>query len=151
MFLDLEDFIDHFLCSSETLCLITYDKPRTLEPFLSRLKNVFSEKQQKISTTDVSEYGIDEFCKKITDTLNLSDSQNLFLLMSGLEPLLPGSGTVLNGFREGLTQFMGIIILLRADRLRDFEKNAPDLMSLVNSFFIRAEQMPEPITEDEDL
>jgi len=103
MFLDLEDFIDHFLCSAETVGLITYDKPETLEPFLSRLKNVFSEKQLEISTTDVSEYGHDEFCKKIADTLNLSDCQNLFLLLSGLEPLLPGSGTVLNGFREGST------------------------------------------------
>lgn len=55
MFLDLEDFIDHFLCSAETVGLITYDKPETLEPFLSRLKNIFSEKQLEISTTDVSE------------------------------------------------------------------------------------------------
>lgn len=151
MFLDMEDFINCFLCSPETVSLVTYERQETLKPFLSRLIREFSKNSLKFQEPDVSEDNIDEFCKKITTHLHVPDSQNVFLILSGLEPLLPYSGTILNGFREKLSQFAGIIILLRRNRLRDFEKAAPDLMSLVRSFFIRAEQIPEPITEDQVL
>lgn len=156
MFYDLEEFMTRFISTPGNLGLITFEKKHVQMSFVNRVKKLLPavqghKKKYKFVQIDASKLSADEFSKEIVMNSNVPDYQKIILAMMNLEPLLPLGGTILNGYRGCLTQISGVIIMLRSNSLQNFLKAAPDIANLIGSYFASAEQMAEPISEDEVL
>ncbi len=153
MFYDLEEFMTRFISTSGNIGLITFEKKHVQMSFVNRVKRVLPTVQghtkYKFVQIDASKLSADEFSKEIVMNSNVPDYQKIILAMMNLEPLLPLGGTILNGYRGCLTQMTGVIIMLRSNSLQNFLKAAPDIANLIGSYLASAEQMAEPISEDE--
>ncbi len=99
---------------------------------------------------NLSIYSAEELHKEIVLNSDSENSDKVIIAIVNADLLLPKGigGTILNGCRERLTLFKATIIVIKESSLRSFQIAAPDLMGLVGSFFVRAEQMAEPVLED---
>ncbi len=154
MFYDLEEFTDRFVSTPGNIGLITYENKAARESFLNRfevlLSGIEDDEKRAFVRIDASIFSAEEFHKEIMSISDAENHKRTILVVTNVDPLLPTGGRILNGCRERLTRFM-VIIVLRENSLRNFQISAPDLMGLIGSYFASAEQMAEPIYEDDIL
>lgn len=152
MFYDLEEYADRFVATPGNIGLITYGDKYLRQPLLNRLESIFvNNEQNEFVEIDASIYSSEDLHKEIVSTSNSMKSDKTIITIVDADLLLPKGigGTILNGCRGRLIFFKATIIVIRESSLRSFQIAAPDIMGMVGSFFARAEQMAEPIFEDD--
>ncbi len=154
MFYDLEEYVDRFVSTSGNISLITYENKNLRQSMLNRFESIIvNNEQYEFVQIDASIYSIEELHKKIVLNSDSTNNDKVIIAIVNTDLLLPKGigGTILNGCRERLTLFKATIIVISESSLRTFQIAAPDLMGLVGSFFVSAEQMAEPVLEDDIL
>ncbi len=151
MFYDLEEYVYRFVSTPGNIGLITYGDKNFRHSLLNRFESILvNNEQYEFVQIDVSIYSAEELHKEIVLNSDSENSDKVIIAIVNADLLLPKGigGTILNGCRERLTLFKATIIVIKENSLRSFQIAAPDLMGLVGSFFVRAEQMAEPVLED---
>ncbi len=154
MFYELEEYVDRIVSTHGSIGLITYGDKTLRQSLLNRLESILvNSKQHDFIQIDASIYSAEELHEKIVLNSDLPNNDKAIAAIVNADLLLPEGigGTILNGCRERLILFKATLIVISESSLRFFQIAAPDLMGLVGSFFVRAEQMAEPISEDEIL
>ena len=154
MFYDLEEYVNRIVSTDGSIGLITYGDRNLRQSLLNRLESILvNNKQYEFVRLDASIYSAEDLQKKIVLHSDLTNSDKVMVAIVNADLLLPKGigGIILNGCRERLILFKAAIIVISESSLRFFQIAAPDLMALVGSFFVRAEQMAEPISEDDIL
>lgn len=152
MFYDLEEYVDRVILADGSIGLITYGDKNLRQSLSNRLESiVMNKKQYGFVRIDVSDS--EDLHKEIVSNSDLMNNDKLIVAIVNADLMLPKGigGKILNGCRERLTLFKATLIVISESSLRFFQIAAPDLMGLVGSFFVRAEQMTEPIFEDDIL
>ena len=65
------------------------------------------------------------------EQIQAADADRTWLFLSKLEEVLPATARVLNGAREQVGRFRGVIVFVREDRRGEFQRLCPDLMDWV--------------------
>jgi hypothetical protein len=154
MFYDLEEYVDRIVSTHGSICFITYGDKNLRQSLLNRLESiVMNKKQYEFVQIDAFKYSAEDLHEKIVSNFDSTNNDKLIVAIVNADQLLPKGigGKILNGCRERLTLFKATLIVISESSLRFFQIAAPDLMGLVGSFFVRAEQMAEPILEDDIL
>jgi hypothetical protein len=140
MILTVADFADRLLETPNVFGIVTFSTESSCSNFLTRFSGALVGRQNAtISTVSAEGMSHTELASTVVEAIAKTDPKVTILILTGIEPMLPQGAIVLNGLREKLAVCMAVLIVLRRDRLRDFQVHAPDLMSLVGTFFLRAE------------
>ncbi len=144
MILTVTELRDRLLETPNAFGIVTYSTESSRNTFLTRFSNALVGcKSAGISTISGEGLSHTELPSVVVEEIAKTDPKVTILVLTGIESMLPQGAIVLNGLREKLVDCRAVLILLRKDRLRDFQLHAPDLMSLVGTFFLRAEAIGE--------
>lgn len=155
MFYDLEEYVRRIVSTHGNIGIITYGDKNLPQSLLNRLESIIANnKQHEFVRIDAADtYSAEELHKEIVLNSNSANNNKFIVIIVNADRLVPEGigGTILNGGRERLILFKATIIVISENLLRSFQIAAPDLMGMVGSFFVRAEQMAEPVLEDDIL
>jgi hypothetical protein len=128
-------YFESLLARQPAVGLVLWEKRDGLAAFLAalpeRLKHA-SHATIRLDRIDASAMTSDRFAAELMKAVDAKATKRV-LVIYDIEPLACYAASVLNSTRERLGFSRAVIVCLRANRLRDFASNAPDLMSWIGS------------------
>lgn len=82
---------------------------------------------------------------RLMETIQGADAECTWLFVAKIEQVLSVAATVLNGAREQLGRFRGVVVFVREDRRSEFQCLCPDLMDWVGLRIWLASQPGRPL------
>lgn len=73
----------------------------------------------------------DWFRERLVNEIHVADANRTWLFVSKIEEVLGAAARVLNGVREQLGRFRGVMLFVRENRRSEFQESCPDLMDWI--------------------
>ncbi|MFI5456071.1 MAG: hypothetical protein ACHRXM_11535 [Isosphaerales bacterium] len=148
MFMDLETFARGVLERSPSVALVTWKRISALRSFIDHVGHALRQSRSDtlVFKLPVAQLDRRTFSEKLLELVSRRDAGRICLLIYEIEPLAGTVGRILNGYRERLASFRGMVVAVRANRQRDFFLECPDLLDWIGTMTGRAEDLGTPLT-----
>jgi hypothetical protein len=148
VFLDLGEFCRAVVSTPRWVACVTWSNPDALRWFLSSLRRTLGKMDPPVSLLKLSGANLDSkgFQAQLFRLVQREYQTPPCLLVHEIETLAPSAAAALNGSREGLAVFQGVVVAIRENHYREFIMACPDLMDWVGPNVARAEDFQPPLT-----
>jgi hypothetical protein len=150
MFASLVEYAESILVSSPRYSIVTWDAKEAFEWFCQELPLVMKsiDPESTFSILEAEELDSAGFEVHLLAELVKESASQTCLLTRNIEPLASASGKILNGFRERLSVFRSVVVLIRGNRKRDFFISCPDFLDWVGANVFRAEDLGPAVPDE---
>ncbi|MGO8747339.1 MAG: hypothetical protein ACLQNE_15240 [Thermoguttaceae bacterium] len=143
MFLEYGDFVRSLLLVHSAVGMVWWRKEGDLVQTIAGLGEAVKQaaNDAQLSTLQGAGHDGNWIQTQLMEQIQAADADRTWLFLSKLEEVLPATARVLNGAREQVGRFRGVIVFVREDRRGEFQRLCPDLMDWVGLRICFARQL----------